>query len=466
MQNKNQRTETSLAIYLIIGAVAALIASVIYFDGPHFASLLGYFVLLALVSLFYNYRVCIFTATISILSYGSVLTYLILSLSYRPDPLELGVELVYFLSMTAIITWLVFKIQNRPPIDAGMPLINQKTRLVLNHLVSGVIVLNKKNEILLLNRQAEIILGIKERQVLDKQDDLSRPAYKNLYKVLTADTELEPFSTTEIKVKTPEPKILQVSTAPLKEGKKFLGIIKILRDITHEKEVDRMKTELISIVSHQLRTPLSAVKWSVKMLLDGDVGKISAEQTNILAKGYRSNERMIHLVNDLLNVSRIEEGRFQYKFVVASLEDLVDQTVNEFKYTLEEKNMNLKISKPAKALPLVRMDPSKIHVVLQNILNNAINYTPSNGSVKISIQPKKTEIITSIKDNGMGIPPRQQASLFTKFFRADNAVRVQIEGSGLGLFIAQNIIEKHKGKIWAESKEGKGSTFYFSLPLA
>jgi len=296
--------------------------------------------------------------------------------------------------------------------------------------------------------------------------NLAHSSYKNLREILSAGKELEHFSTSEINLQKPNKMILQVTNAPIKKKKEILGTVKIIRDITHEKEVDTMKSELISIVSHQLRTPLSAVKWSVKMLLDGDIGKITKEQKSILAKGYRSNERMIHLVNDLLNISRIEDGRFQYKFLSASLEDLIVRTINEFNYFLEEKGTTLKFKKAAKPLPKVRIDPSKIHVVLQNILNNALNYTPSGGQIEISLKVEKSLLITSIKDSGMGIPKKQQEHLFNKFFRADNAVRMQTEGSGLGLFIAKDIIEKHKGRIWAESEENEGSTFYFSLPLA
>jgi len=267
-------------------------------------------------------------------------------------------------------------------------------------------------------------------------------------------------------LEAPRKMVLQIITTPIIQDKKQRGVLKMIRDITHDREVDQMKSELISIVSHQLRTPLSAVKWGIKMLLDGDAGEVNKEQKDILAKGYRSNERMIHLVNDLLNVSRIEEGRFQYKFITSSIEDLIETTTKEFTYSLEEKQMSLEFQRGTKPLPLVRMDQAKIHVVLQNLLSNAINYTPPGGKIRINLKVQDSFIEVSVKDNGMGIPESQKASLFQRFFRADNAVRMQTEGSGLGLFIAQNIIQNHKGRIWADSEENKGSIFYFTLPIA
>lgn len=202
------------------------------------------------------------------------------------------------------------------------------------------------------------------------------------------------------------------------------------------------------------------------MILDGDAGALATEQKNILRKSYQANEKMINLVNDLLNISRIEEDRFIFKFKPASLQETLENTLKEFSYALSEKKMTLDYRKPERPLPKVLMDEAKIHVVLQNILNNALAYTPANGKITVSLEQKDKEIITRVEDNGMGIPQDQKHRLFSKFFRANNAIRMQTEGSGLGLFIAQNIIEKHQGRIWAESEENKGSTFYFALPVA
>lgn len=465
LRSSGGRTETSLGIYLLVAAVSFLIAVVVYYNGPEFSTILGYFMLLILVSLFYNYRISLFTAICSIVSYGIIISHLIYKQAISPQGLDLLVELGCFITATLILSWLIYKLQTKPQFLSPFPA-RDSLRTVLNSITYGVIILDRQNQIILLNEEAEKILGIKEREVrgISITTPSPKPSLQNLYQILTTEKGSLDFSTTTLQIQKPQKGTLQVITTPILQEDKNFGTVKIFQDVTHEEEINKMKSELIALVSHQLRTPLSAVKWSIKMLLDGDLGKITEEQRNILAKGYRSNERMIHLVNDLLNISRIEEGRFQYKFVSASIEDLIESTVQEFSYSLKEKRMALKFEKPPKPFLEVRMDPSKIHVVLQNILNNAVNYTPSGGKIEIQIKPLSKELEISIKDSGMGIPKNQQAKLFTKFFRADNAIRMQTEGSGLGLFIAKNIIERHKGRIWAKSEENEGSTFYFTLP--
>lgn len=230
------------------------------------------------------------------------------------------------------------------------------------------------------------------------------------------------------------------------------------------KEVDQMKTEFISVASHQLRTPLSAIKWILKMIIDGDMGTLNKDQKELLIKGYQSNERMIMLINDLLNVSRIEEGRFEYRFIRMQLEEVVDKVIEEMISEIKNRRIRFNYNKPPKPLPKVSIDPQKMHLVLQNLVDNALKYTPSKGIIVINLELRGNYIIFSVRDNGVGIPSYQRDKIFSKFFRADNVIRMQTEGSGLGLFIVKNIIENHNGDVWFESEEGKGSCFFFSLP--
>lgn len=240
---------------------------------------------------------------------------------------------------------------------------------------------------------------------------------------------------------------------------------RLAEELKRAKEIDRLKSEFISTAAHQLRTPLSAVKWTLKMISDGDLGPLNSEQKTFLLQGYQSNERMIDLVNDLLDVARIEEGRFGFNFSFIQIGDLIDNIVQDFTHRIQEKRIKFAFNKPAGALPKVRVDPSRIRLVIQNLIDNAIKYTPEAGEVTVSIKYSKLNIEIYVKDSGIGIPENQINRLFTKFFRSDNALRMQTEGSGLGLFIVKNIVEKHGGKIWVESKENKGSTFAFSLPV-
>ena len=232
-----------------------------------------------------------------------------------------------------------------------------------------------------------------------------------------------------------------------------------------EGEVARMKSEFLSITAHQLRTPLSALKWVLHMSLEGDVGRLTKGQRELLQKGYEANERMITLVNDLLDVVRIEEGRFDYKFEKTNLVKLIGQMVDDMKLNAKQKNVKLTFRKSSAQIPEIAVDSEKLRLAFMNIIDNAIQYTHQDGSVNVEIT-YKDEVLVVVRDTGVGIPKAQLARVFTKFFRADNAVRMQTAGSGLGLFIAKNIVEKHGGKIWIESEENKGTSVYFTIPVS
>jgi signal transduction histidine kinase len=201
------------------------------------------------------------------------------------------------------------------------------------------------------------------------------------------------------------------------------------------------------------------------MILDGDLGEVSSEQREFLKKTYRANERMISLVNSLLNVSRIEEGRFVYQPTLVSLERLTILVKKPLEEQARRKKIQIRFERPKKALPKVLVDVEKIRLVVQNLIENAIKYTPSKGKIVISLGKEGAFVKFKIKDNGLGIPARQQNRVFKKFFRGANAVRLETEGTGLGLFIVKNIVEAHGGRVWFESEENKGTTFYFTLPV-
>jgi signal transduction histidine kinase len=226
-----------------------------------------------------------------------------------------------------------------------------------------------------------------------------------------------------------------------------------------------MKTEFVSIAAHQLRTPLSAIKWTLRMVLDGDTGELNSEQKELLEKTYVSNERMISLINDLLNVSRIEEGRFLYKQELVNLEDVISIVIDSSQELLKMKKMKLTFEKPKESLPQVSADREKMELAVQNLLENAVKYTPEGGKIDISLEKDNDNIIFKIKDTGVGIPDDQHERIFTKFFRGDNVIRMETEGSGLGLYTTRNIIDAHKGKIWFDSKEGEGTIFTFTIPI-
>lgn len=240
------------------------------------------------------------------------------------------------------------------------------------------------------------------------------------------------------------------------------------------REMDQAKSQFVSLAAHQLRTPLSAIKWTINLMLENDFGDISKEQRDALGRAYESTERIIALVDDLLNVARIESGQMIYKFEAITLEALLDDLTKEANARLYEKNIFLHIALPDSPLPEARGDREKLLLAFQNILENAIIYTP----YALNQQSEHRNVITvtlrqkdrhyyqlMIADRGIGIPPHQKSLLFQKFFRGDNAMRQQIAGTGLGLYITKRIIEAHGGTITVESEEHKGSVFTITIPF-
>jgi signal transduction histidine kinase len=232
-------------------------------------------------------------------------------------------------------------------------------------------------------------------------------------------------------------------------------------------EANRMKSEFVSIVSHQLRTPLSALKWSLDLLRGKRLGEINPKQKEYLDIINDSGIKMIRLVNDLLNVNRIEEGRFVIQAKLFSLNELIEGVVNELKLMANAQKVDLIFKKQKNCE--VYVDQEKIRMVIQNLIDNAIKYSKKEGGrVEITVGPEKDEekmIKISVKDDGVGIPAMFQKQVFGKFFRGDNLIRQKVEGTGLGLFIARGIIKLSGGEMDFESTEGAGSNFWFTLPV-
>ena len=232
-----------------------------------------------------------------------------------------------------------------------------------------------------------------------------------------------------------------------------------------EKNISGMKSEFISIAAHQMRTPLSAIKWTLNILGSENVGPLNEKQKEAIRQGNDVAEHMIRLVNDLLNVSRIEEGRFGYNFEKTSLVELVEELLKEEKLKAEQNDVKLAFYRPKEKLPDMPIDKERLRMAIGNLIDNAIKYSLPGKTVEVGMQRKGNQVVVGVRDKGIGIPKEQMDRLFTKFFRADNAVRLQTAGSGLGLYITKNIIERHGGKIWAESEKGKGSKFFLTLPI-
>ncbi|MDE2588363.1 MAG: PAS domain S-box protein [Patescibacteria group bacterium] len=351
---------------------------------------------------------------------------------------------------------------------------------LLDSIGDGMIAADKHNKIILLNEQAEALLGWEKEELIGRElaDAIGlvyengeavpvqqRPAYVALStgrKVSLSTTSLNTIYYVR-KDRTKFPAF--ITSTPVITNNAIIGTITIFRDSTHEKEIDRMKTEFITLASHQLRTPLSAIKWFGEMLLAGDAGLLSTEQGEFVKNISISTERMIELVDSLLNISRIESGRIVIDPQPTDLKELVEGIITELGVKIQEKHQHMVVTVSGD-LPKINIDQRLIRQVYLNLLTNSIKYSKPESEISISISKQGEDILSEVADTGYGIPQQQQGKIFEKFFRAENAIKVETDGTGLGLYLVRAIINSSRGKIWFRSIEGKGTSFYFSLPIS
>jgi signal transduction histidine kinase len=229
------------------------------------------------------------------------------------------------------------------------------------------------------------------------------------------------------------------------------------------KELDHTKDEFISMASHQLRTPLTTIKGYLSMVLEGDVGPVNKNEKQMIQQAFDSAERMVFLIADLLNVSRLQSGKFVIENKPTDLDKMVDAQVKQLAETAKNHHLTLTYKKPDK-FPVLNIDDTKIQQVVMNFMDNAIFYTPSGGSIEVALEATPSEVIYTVTDTGLGVPEAEQHHLFAKFYRAGNARKMRPDGTGLGLFMAKKVITAQGGAIIFRSTEGKGSTFGFSFP--
>lgn len=231
------------------------------------------------------------------------------------------------------------------------------------------------------------------------------------------------------------------------------------------KKINAVKSDLISICAHQLRTSLSALKWIFKMFLDKDLGEMSAEQEGFIKKGYDSNERMITLVNDMLTLNHTEDTALVFNFRPTDITKIIEETLFEFSGEYQKKGIDCIFLKPNESMPLIPGDFSMLRVVFQNLIENAIKYSNTGDKVFISLRQKDQTLEISVRDNGIAIKENDIPKIFEKFYRAENAKEKDQIGSGLGLYTTKNIVEHHNGKIWFENNSNGGTTFFVGLPI-
>jgi|GEM_PF-1599817 len=255
-----------------------------------------------------------------------------------------------------------------------------------------------------------------------------------------------------------------VTTAPVTLDGAIIGVINVFRDISTEVELERERGELLSIASHQMRTPLTSMRWIAEMLLRGDAGRLTRAQREQLRQLSESNQRLTGLVNDMLNVSKLEAGTIVVAPSPTDLPELAKSAAKEVEPLAKEKKQTLDVRLP-KSMPVMTVDGKLVREAMLNLLSNAIKYSPEGGTVTLAVELRETDALVSVQDNGIGIPPGQRGRMFQKFFRAENAVQSGSEGTGLGLYVVKQIVERSGGTIDFVSEPGKGTRFFFTLPL-
>lgn len=258
----------------------------------------------------------------------------------------------------------------------------------------------------------------------------------------------------------------EISYSPIFDdaGRVTSGIA-IIRNTTKDREVEEIKSDFISIVSHELRTPLTAIKGFLSMTLKNDFGPLSEKQYHYLSRVYQSNQRMIDLVEDLMDATYIESGKITLNIAPVALDTIVSNVVSELAAKGAASHIMIKVRRRQR-LPLVLADETRLHQIVLNLVDNAIKYSMPETEIDVSFRIQGDELITTVSDHGVGIGKSQIERLFTKFGRIFNPLSVQAGGTGLGLYIVKNLVESHDGRIWVTSQEGKGSKFNFSLPIA
>lgn len=350
-----------------------------------------------------------------------------------------------------------------------------KLSLILSGIVDCVIAVDRERKIVLFNKAAENLTGYAINEALGKP-------LEQIIKVFDNATEISPNTYCPIRSDTFEGIIYSkegVKVLASKEKQTFvnllvgqitegltvnLGCILTLHDVNEEKQLDEMKLDFVAMAAHELRTPLTSIKGYMYIFLRDYKDVLNEKQSTILSRINISSKRLSSLVENLLNVTRIEKGRITLNIQPTDWVKNIEEVIIEIIDQAKDKKLQLNFIKPNQPI-FVEVDKLRINEVLMNLLANAVNYTPPEGKIVIWVEKVDNQIITHIQDTGEGIPKEALPHLFTKFFRVSGILEQGSKGTGLGLYIAKSIVEVHNGKIWVQSELGKGSTFSFSLPL-
>ncbi len=352
-----------------------------------------------------------------------------------------------------------------------------RLQALVNDLGDGIIAYDNNFKIQIFNPAAERIFGVNREQVVgyafgpERAQELpfrllAQTIFPSLAPLVIERSESGTLpQIVDLSFTDPKRELTVSSNKVIGPSGETQGFIKLVKDRTREVEILRSKSEFITIAAHQLRTPLTTVHWVFEGLRGKD--KLEAEDRELVASGLRESVKLLKIVNDLLDVSKIEEGKFGYEFREMNIIEFLSGILMNAGVMAKKYEVKLYFDRGNEQVINLMIDANRLGLAISNLLDNAIKYNVKNGRVDVKVErlPDKPYLQISVKDTGIGVPPSEVPKLFSKFFRAENAVKAETEGSGLGLYITKNIINRHGGTIWAESTISRGTTFYFTLPL-
>jgi PAS domain S-box-containing protein len=351
--------------------------------------------------------------------------------------------------------------------NAELGISKKHTEIVIENLALGIIEYSASFTVLQVNSAAERLLNIAREEVVGKTILADELDLESISKIIhdKNGSEFGEITFSEVILEKPKYRVIQITNIPIYNIPKIkvAGFVKLLRDVTHEKAVDREKNEFISIVAHQLLTPLDAIHWAIEKVLS--IG-LSESQKSLVERTDRSISKLHQIANDLLIAARIEEKEFSFSFNLNDLSEVVTKQIESLKRKTDSKQISIVFQNETPHLPPFMFDKEKITIAIKNILKNAVDYTPVGKVITITIKNAEVGYIALIiKDSGIGIPKDDLGRLFTKFYRSKKALLMETDRSGLGLYITKNIIDAHGGTISVTSEENMGATVEIHLPV-
>ena len=380
-----------------------------------------------------------------------------------------------------LVLWIISAVMTINLIDTSSRLDLERNQInaMIYSINDPAISYNNDFEIILVNPAMEQFINLNKKDIIgrvikpeltndSKYGFLTKLIFPSLAPiVLERSADIYPQT---IKVKFDQPRDLTleiVTTKVIDVGGNVYGFLKIIHDLTKEEALQKTQKDFITVAAHQLRTPLSGLSWVLELLSKKEIGPLTPEQEQAINQGKNAITESLKTVEDLLSAAQIEEGKFGFQFTTADISQIIEDVFTKFEPAAKPNNIRLVFYRPDFKLEPFVMDPMRIKLVLEILVDNAIKYNVKNGEVgiRLSLVPERPFINISVSDTGMGIDPQDMSKLFSKFFRAEKVMKEQTSGIGLGLYLAKNIIERHGGTIKAQSELGRGSIFTYSLPL-